>query len=52
MSTRLGFRPRPVDPGRQLNIVRDENELDNEDAVKEQLLEGIGAAKVCSSSLL
>ena len=32
MTTRLGFRPRPVDVNKELSIVRDESQLDTEDA--------------------
>jgi hypothetical protein len=32
MTTRLGFRPRPVDQNKELSIVRDESQLDTEDA--------------------
>lgn len=35
MTTRLGFRPRPVDVNKELAIVRDEAELDNDDALRE-----------------
>jgi hypothetical protein len=31
MTTRLCFRPRPVDQNRELSIVRDESQLDTED---------------------
>lgn len=32
MTTRLGFRPRPVDLNKELSIVRDESQLDSEEA--------------------
>ena len=38
MTTRLGFRPRPVDVNKELFIVRDESELDIEDGNKEAIL--------------
>lgn len=49
-SLRTSFRPRPVDIGRQLNIVRDVAELDNSEEVNqaqgaapsEQVSQGLG----------
>jgi len=35
MTTRLGFRPRPVDVNKELAIVRDEAELDNDDSLRD-----------------
>jgi hypothetical protein len=48
MTTRLGFRPRPLDHNRELLIVRDEAELDREDAQREQGANGHDCQeKVC-----
>eukprot|EP00892_Ulva_mutabilis_P004363 jgi/Ulvmu1/2299/UM013_0146.1 len=35
MTTRLGFRPRPVDVNKELAIVRDEAELDHDDSLRD-----------------